>query len=169
MATSDLAAPYIWLGLSLGAVCPVGTAGEPCSRTAAPAAVRAVGCSHAHCRQLIILGLLAELQKRIPDRWFFRRLLPATLFVVVAAICGGQLGQQRWSDVRLARKRIADALQSGSGASETVALLILVALAAAGCALAVHLLAAAVAVLASGAWPWWLAPLSGRLRKSFGG
>ncbi|WP_406244903.1 hypothetical protein [Streptomyces anulatus] len=162
MAASDLAAPYSRLGLSLGALCPVGTAGEPGSRTAAPAAVRAVGCTHVHCRQLIALGLLAELQKRIPDRWFFRRLLPATLFVLVAAIGGGQLGQHRWSDVRLARERIAGALQSGSGASETVALLVLVALAAAGCALAVHLLAAAVAILTSGAWPWWLAPLSRR-------
>ena len=43
-----------------------------------------------------------ELQRRIPDKWFFQRLLPAAVYVVLAVLCGAQLGQGHWADVGLA-------------------------------------------------------------------
>jgi hypothetical protein len=108
-----------------------------------------------------------DLQRRIPDRWFFRRLLPAAVFVVVAAVCGGQLGQAHWADLSLARERVAAALRfGGSAAPGAVASLVLVALAAAICAFAVPLAANGVDALASGAWPWWLIPLGDRVREA---
>ena len=111
------------------------------------------------------MGVFMELQRRIPDRWFFRRLLPAAVFVAVAVICGGQLGQAHWADLALARDKVAAALRfSGPAASGTIASLILLAVAVAVLALAVPLAAAGIGALASGAWPWWLAPLGDRVR-----
>ncbi|MDX2591279.1 hypothetical protein PV343_02940 [Streptomyces sp. WI03-4A] len=110
------------------------------------------------------MGLLLELQKRIPSGWLLRRLLPAVLFVVVAVVGGGQLGWAHWSDLGLARRRIADALRLGEGfTSSGVAMLVLLAVAAAGAALAVPFAASAVSALACGAWPWWLSALARRL------
>ncbi|KIF75361.1 hypothetical protein QR77_18480, partial [Streptomyces sp. 150FB] len=111
------------------------------------------------------MGLLAELQKRIPDGWFLRRLLPAALFVVVATVGGGQLGQHRWNDLGLARERIAGALRPNGGgtSADSVASLVLLAVAAVAAAFAVPFAAGAVGSLASGAWPWWLMPLGRRL------
>ncbi|MHB9861569.1 hypothetical protein [Streptomyces sp. YIM S03343] len=109
------------------------------------------------------MGLLIELQRRIPDGWFLRRLLPAALFVVVAAVGGGALGQARWNDVALARERIAAVLRAGGGLSaETIASLVLFAVPVVGAAFAVPYAAAAVGALASGAWPWWLMPVGRR-------
>jgi len=110
------------------------------------------------------VGLLAELQRRIPDRWFFRRLLPATVYVLAAVICGAQLGQAHATDLGLARVRIATALTiSQAAAPGAAASVVLLAIAVAACAFAVPVAAAAVDVLASGAWPWWLVPLGDRL------
>ncbi|MCX5563149.1 hypothetical protein [Streptomyces sp. NBC_00038] len=110
------------------------------------------------------MGLLVELQKRIPDGWFLRRLLPAALFVVVAAVGGGQLGQRRWDDLGLARERIAGALRlSGGLSADGAASLVLVAVAVMAAAFAVPFAAGAIGALASGAWPWWLMPLGRRL------
>ncbi|WP_369260513.1 hypothetical protein [Streptomyces sp. R35] len=110
------------------------------------------------------MGLLVELQKRIPDGWFLRRLLPAVLFVVVATVGGGQLGQRHWDDLGLARERIAGALRwSGGMSGDGVASLVLVAVAAVGAAFAVPFAGGAIGGLASGAWPWWLMPLGRRL------
>ncbi|WP_406452594.1 hypothetical protein OG782_19255 [Streptomyces sp. NBC_00876] len=110
------------------------------------------------------MTLLAELQKRIPDGWFLRRLLPAALFVVVAVVGGGQLGQRHWNDLGLARARIAAALRTGGSLSDdSLALLVLVAVAVVGLAFAVPFAAAGIGALASGAWPWWLMPLSRRV------
>ncbi|MFC9912984.1 hypothetical protein [Streptomyces sp. NPDC127197] len=110
------------------------------------------------------LGLLIELQKRIPDGWFLRRLLPAALFVVVALVGGGQLGQRNWNDIALAQERIADALRLGGGlTADGIASLVLVAVPVVGAAFAVPYAAAAIGALASGAWPWWLMPLGRRL------
>ncbi|MGW2424271.1 hypothetical protein ACWC0C_34355 [Streptomyces sp. NPDC001709] len=112
------------------------------------------------------MGLLVELQKRIPDGWFLRRMLPAVLFVVVAAVGGGQLGQRHWNDLARARDGIAGTLRPGAGATaHGAAALVLVAVAAAGAAFAVPYAAGAVGALASGAWPWWLAPLGRRLTR----
>jgi hypothetical protein len=111
--------------------------------------------------------LLIEMQRRIPDRWFFRRLLPATVFVVLAGVCGGQLGQAHWSDIGLAREQVAAALRfSGPGVSNAIASLVLLAVAVAVLAFAVPLAADGVGTLASGAWPWWLVPLGDRVRKA---
>ncbi|MFC5665438.1 hypothetical protein ACFP3U_20960 [Kitasatospora misakiensis] len=110
------------------------------------------------------MGLLLELQKRIPDGWFLRRLLPAALLVVVAVLGGGQLGWAHWSDLGLARTRIAGALRLGEGVtSDGAAVLVLLAAAACALALAVPFAAGAVGTLAAGAWPWWLTPLGRRL------
>lgn len=110
------------------------------------------------------MGLLAELQSRIPDRWFFRRLLPATVYVLAVVICGAQLGQAHATDLGLARERIATALRiSQSAAPRAVASLVLLALAVAVCSFVVPVAAAGVDVLASGAWPWWLVPLGDRV------
>lgn len=110
------------------------------------------------------MGLLAELQKRIPDGWFLRRLLPAALFVVVATVGGGQLGQRHWDDLGLARERIAAALRlSGGMSTDGAASLVLLAVAVVGAAFAVPFAAGAIGALASGAWPWWLMPLGRRL------
>ncbi len=110
------------------------------------------------------MGLLVELQKRIPDGWFLRRLLPAALFVVVATVCGGQLGQRHWSDLGLARERIAGALRvTGGTSTHALASLVLYAVAVVASAFAVPVVARAVGALASGAWPWWLMPLGRRL------
>ena len=110
------------------------------------------------------MGLLGELQKRIPDGWFLRRLLPAALFVVVATVGGGQLGQRHWDDLGLARARIAGALRVSDGTStHAVASLVLYAVAVGAAAFAVPVAARAIGALASGAWPWWLMPLGRRL------
>jgi hypothetical protein len=123
-----------------------------------------VGPAHA-TRGLITVGLFAELQKRIPDRWFFRRLLPATVFVVVAVVGGGQLGQSHWDDIGLARDRISDALRLGGGAApDAAASLTLLAIAVTVCTLTVPFAATAVDTLTSGAWPWWLTPLGERVQ-----
>lgn len=112
------------------------------------------------------MGLFSELQKRIPDRWFFRRLLPATLFVIVAIVGGGQLGQRHWHDTALARERIADTIRLGDGTSaNAIASLVLLVIAIAGAALVVPFVANSVDLLASGGWPWWLVPVGERLRK----
>jgi hypothetical protein len=118
---------------------------------------------HAHATGgLIAVGLFTELQRRIPDKWFFRRLLPAAVYVVVAVIGCGQLGQEHWADVGLARSRAGTALQAGGGAA--AGSLVLLAVAAVACALAVPLAAGGVDALVSGAWPWWLMPLGSRVR-----
>ncbi|WP_405797350.1 hypothetical protein [Streptomyces sp. NBC_01506] len=110
------------------------------------------------------MELLVELQKRIPDGWFLRRLLPAALFVVVAIVGGGQLGQRHWNDLGLARESIADGLRLGGGLSaDGVASLVLVAVAITAAAFAVPFAASAVGALASGAWPWWLMPAARRV------
>ncbi|MFF2348512.1 hypothetical protein ACFVVL_01905 [Kitasatospora sp. NPDC058115] len=110
------------------------------------------------------MGLLLELQKRLPDGWFLRRLLPAALFVVVAVVGGGQLGRAHWSDLGRARAGIAGALRPGEGpGSNGAAVLVLLAAAAVAAALAVPFAAGVIGALASGAWPWWLSPLGRRL------
>lgn len=110
------------------------------------------------------MGLLLELQKRIPDRWFLRRLLPSTFFVVVAVVGGGQLGQRHWADVGLARERIASGLRPDTAtAPGAIASLVLIAVAVTACALVVPLVARVAGTLASGAWPWWLMPLGRRI------
>lgn len=108
------------------------------------------------------MGLFTELQRRIPDKWFFQRLVPAAVYVVVAVVCGAQLGQGHWADVGLARSRVAAALSGGGGTAASVALLTVAAMAG---ALAVPLAAAGVDALVSGAWPWWLMPLGSRVRS----
>ncbi|OPG04929.1 hypothetical protein B1R27_23100 [Streptomyces sp. GKU 895] len=106
------------------------------------------------------MGLLIELQKRIPDGWFLRRLLPAVLFFVVAVVGGGELGHAHWDDVSLAREKIADALRSGGGPSaDTAASLVLFAVPVVAAAFAVPYAASGVGALAAGAWPWWLMPV----------
>jgi hypothetical protein len=111
-----------------------------------------------------VVGLLAELQKRIPDGWFLRRLLPAALFVVVALVGGGALGHSRWNDVPLARARIADALRTSGGlTADGIASLVLFAVPVVAAAFAVPYAAAAIGALASGAWPWWLMPVGRRV------
>jgi hypothetical protein len=109
------------------------------------------------------VGLLLELQQRIPDRWFLRRLLPAAVFVA-AVIAGVTLGQSRWADAGLARQRLTDYL-GGTSASLTAAALVYLLPVAAG-AFIVPVAATAVAALAGGAWPWWLAPLGDRIRDA---
>ncbi|MFE5840283.1 hypothetical protein ACFQ7N_01380 [Streptomyces niveus] len=110
------------------------------------------------------MELLVELQKRIPDGWFLRRLLPATLFVMAAIVGGGQLGQRHWNDLGLARESIAGGLRlSGGLSADGVASLVLVAVAILAAAFAVPLAAGAIGALASGAWPWWLMPLARRV------
>lgn len=110
------------------------------------------------------MGLLLELQKRIPDRWFLRRLLPAALFVIVATVGGGRLGQAHWHDIARARQQIARTLVLGKeGSANTIASLVLVGVATIGCTLAVPYLASAIGRFASGGWPWWLMPLSRRI------
>lgn len=110
------------------------------------------------------MELLVELQKRIPDGWFLRRLLPATLFVVVAIVGGGQLGHRHWNDLGLARESIAGGLRlSGGLSADGVASLVLVTVAILAAAFAVPLAAGAIGALASGAWPWWLMPPARRV------
>jgi hypothetical protein len=41
------------------------------------------------------MNILADIQKRIPDRLFFRHLLPSLFYVSVAAL-GSALGQADW-------------------------------------------------------------------------
>lgn len=107
------------------------------------------------------MGLFAELQSRIPDKWFFQRLLPAAVYVVIAVVCGAQLGQGHWADIGLARTRVAAALSGGDVAASVV----LIAVAAAVLALAVPPAAAGVDILVSGAWPWWLVPLGSQVKS----
>ncbi|MFD5915456.1 hypothetical protein ACFVYP_03060 [Kitasatospora sp. NPDC058201] len=111
------------------------------------------------------MGLLLELQKRIPDGWFLRRLLPAVLLVVVAAV-GGRLGHRHWADRGLAREAVAGVLRFDGGlASDSAAVLALLAVAAVVAAFLLPFAAGAVGALASGAWPWWLTPLGERLTR----
>jgi hypothetical protein len=111
------------------------------------------------------VGLLLQLQNRIPDRWLLRRLLPSALFVAVAFI-GAALGQSRWNDAALAKQRLAVELTkaSGSVAAYTTATVVLYVLIVAAGAFAVPVVAEAVGTFAAGAWPWWLTPLADRLR-----
>ncbi|WP_330238519.1 hypothetical protein [Streptomyces sp. NBC_00525] len=111
------------------------------------------------------MGLLLALQSRIPDRWFLRRLLPSALFVAVAYLVAG-LGQSRWYDAGLAARRLERYLGAAGGApAHTTAALLLYAIAVTACAFAVPVSAQVVSSLAAGAWPWWLAPLSERVRE----
>ena len=113
------------------------------------------------------MGLLLELQSRIPDRWFLRRLLPAALFVAVAFL-GGRLGQSRWNAVSLAKLQVAQYLGASSGGGSgayTAAAVLLYAVAVAAGAFAVPVAAGAVSTLAAGAWPWWLAPIGDRVLR----
>jgi hypothetical protein len=113
------------------------------------------------------VGLLMEVQRRVPDRWFLRRLLPAAVFVAIAVVCGGQLGQAHWADLGLARAQVAAALRlRGPAGSGAVASLVLLAVAVAVLAFAVPLVAGGVDALVSGAWPWWLGPLGDRVRAA---
>jgi hypothetical protein len=113
------------------------------------------------------VSLFMELQRRIPDRWFFRRLLPAAVFVAIAVVCCGQLGQSHWADLALARDKVAAALRfSGPAAAGTIATLVLLAVAVAVLAFAVPLAATGIGALASSAWPWWLAPLGEQIRSA---
>lgn len=110
------------------------------------------------------MGVLIELQKRIPDGWFLRRLLPAALLVVVAGVGCAGLGQRHWDDLGLARERVAAALRLGHGlAAYGVATLVLGGAVAAAAALAVPFVAEGVGALVSGAWPWWSMPASRRV------
>ncbi|WP_327722045.1 hypothetical protein OG381_46625 [Streptomyces sp. NBC_00490] len=112
------------------------------------------------------MGLLIELQKRIPDGWFLRRLLPAVLFFVVAVVGGGELGHAHWNDVPLAREEIADALRTGGGlTADTVASFVLFAVPVVAAAFAVPYLASGIGALAAGAWPWWLMPVGDLLTR----
>jgi hypothetical protein len=111
------------------------------------------------------VGLLLQLQNRIPDRWLLRRLLPSALFVMVAFI-GAALGQSRWNDTTLAKQRLAAELTKAGGSvsaytSATVIIYVLIVVAG---AFTVPVLAEGVGALAAGAWPWWLALLADRLR-----
>ncbi len=113
------------------------------------------------------MGLLLDLQRRIPDRWYFRRLIPASVFVAVAVVCGGRLGQAHWHDLRLAREQIAYYLGAGGGKpSATAAALLVYAAFVAMTAFALPIAAQAIAVLVGGAWPWWLASLGERRRRA---
>lgn len=109
------------------------------------------------------MGLLLQLQQRIPDRWFLRRLLPSAIFVA-AAIVAGTAGQSHWNDFGPARARLAGWL-GGSTASASATAIVYLLLAAAA-AFAVPVAAVGVGTLAAGAWPWWLAPLGDRIRDS---
>ncbi len=112
------------------------------------------------------MGLLLELQSRIPDRWFLRRLLPSALFVAVAFLTGG-LGQARWNDTRLVLLRLERDLGADDGGASvhtTAALLLYLVTVGVG-AFAVPPVAQAVGAFAAGAWPWWLAPVSDRVRR----
>ncbi|HEV2347134.1 MAG TPA: hypothetical protein VGS97_23750 [Actinocrinis sp.] len=113
------------------------------------------------------MGLLLQLQNRIPDRWFLRRLLPSALFVAVAFI-GMALGQSHWNDTALAKQRLtADlAKASGSLSAYTSATVIIYVLIVAAGAFAVPIAAEAVGALAAGAWPWWLTRLGDRRRAA---
>ena len=129
--------------------------------------LRAVRRTHAPSPVIRAVSFLADLQSRIPDRWYFRRLLPAAVYVVMVVICGGQLGWSHWDDLSLARARLAAGLRvNGSSAPPAIASLILFAVAIAICAFAVPVAAAAVDALASGAWPWFLAPLGSCVLKA---
>ena len=115
------------------------------------------------------MDFLTALQSRIPDRWFFRRLLPAAVYVVLVVVCGGQLGQAHWADLALARARLAAGFRfNGSSAPQAVASLILFAVAIAILAFAVPIAATAIDALARGAWPWWLVPLGRCVLKARG-
>lgn len=109
------------------------------------------------------MDLLLDLRKHIPDRWFYRRLLPAALFVVTAVV-GDQLGQRHWDGIGRARAHLADALRpAGDVAAGSVALLVMFAAAVTVCALAAYLLSGLVTNVVSGEWPWW----SRTLRRRF--
>jgi len=112
------------------------------------------------------MGLLLELQSRIPDRWFLRRLLPSALFVAVAFLTGG-LGQSRWNDAQLVVLRLERYLGAGDGGASvhTTAALLLYAVTVGVGAFAVPPVAQAVGAFAAGAWPWWLTPVSDRVRR----
>ena len=110
------------------------------------------------------MGLLLELESRIPDRWFLRRLLPSAVFVAVAFV-GGRLGQSRWNAAGLAKQQVARYLGASAGASYTAAAVVLYAVAVAAGAFAVPVAARAVSTLAAGAWPWWLTPVGDRVLR----
>jgi hypothetical protein len=111
------------------------------------------------------MGLLLELQSRVPDRWFLRRLLPSAVFAAVAFLAGG-LGQSRWNDAHLATLRLQRYLgaEDGGASVHTTAALLLYAVVVGAGAFAVPVAAQAVGAFAAGAWPWWLAPVSDRIR-----
>lgn len=109
------------------------------------------------------MGLLLQMQQRIPNQWFLRRLLPSAIFVT-AAIVAATLGQSHWDNLGFARARLAGYL--GGTTASTSATAILYLLTAAAAAFTIPVVAAGVGALAAGAWPWWLAPLGDRIRDA---
>jgi hypothetical protein len=112
------------------------------------------------------VGLLLELQHRIPDRWFLRRLLPAAIFVA-AAFVAAVAGQSRWSDFGLARARLSGYLGHTTSSATATVLIYLLLIAAA--AFTVPVIGAGIGTAAAGGWPWWLAPLGDRIRAARAG
>jgi hypothetical protein len=98
------------------------------------------------------MNILADIQKRIPDRLFFRHLLPSLFYVSVAAL-GSALGQADWNDVAAARRAVTHLLKLGS--ADTASALILLVVAAAGVAAAIAVAASFVGALAAGDRRWW--------------
>lgn len=111
------------------------------------------------------MGAVLELQKRVPERWILRRLLPSAVFVGIAYV-GTALGYAHWNGIALAKQQLTFYLEAASGSSAYAASLAIFALLASAGAFAAPLVAQFIGSLAAGAWPWWLAPLSDRVSSA---
>jgi hypothetical protein len=110
-----------------------------------------------------MVGVLLELQRRIPDRWLLRRLLPAALFVAIAML-GKRLGLDSWGDIGSVQQRLTAYLSGLRGGQAYSAQIVLFVLLTVACALVVPAASSSIGAFAAGDWPWWLAPFERRIR-----
>lgn len=107
-------------------------------------------------------GFLAELGKKLAERWVALLLVPGLLYVatVTAAVV---LGQQRWADVDYLSMRLTELSSVGGSRAVLAAVVVLLASAAAG--LLAQALRGPVAEFVTGGWPFFLRRLQRRLTE----
>ncbi|QWF84914.1 hypothetical protein [Amycolatopsis sp. CA-230715] len=104
-------------------------------------------------------GFLAELGKKLAERWVAALVLPGALFVSLAVVAG-LLGHRRWADAGLLWQRLDQFTGTGQQGSRMLLLVLALLVASAGAGLAARALGRPVERALSGRWPRPLAPLS---------
>ena len=107
-------------------------------------------------------GFLAELGKRLAERWVAVLVIPGALFVSVA-VAAMILRHRRWADTGLLWQALTEFTatgQDGVGLTRGVVVLLAVLIASAGAGLVAQVLGRPVEHALTGRWPFFLRPLT---------